>query len=41
MEQKSESEKSKNIEKNNFDSNNISLINPNISVSHNTKKKRR
>jgi hypothetical protein len=39
MEQKSESEKSKNIEKNNFDSNNISLINPNISFSHNTKKK--
>ena len=39
MEQKSESEKSKNIEKNNFDSNNISLINPNISVSHNAKKK--
>lgn len=39
MEQKSESEKSKNIEKNNFDSNNISSINPNISFSHNTKKK--
>lgn len=39
MEQKSEPEKSQNIEKNNFDSNNISLVNPSISFSHNTKKK--
>ncbi len=39
MEQKSELEKSQNDEKNNFDSNSNSLVNQNISISHNPKKK--